>query len=163
MRKVLLILILLLTVFACSIPNQQPAEIQTGLESQPTAESQPQPIPPAGWSIPQTFAYGGNAMTFNPDGNSLFVMSHDRMPYGYQHPDEWGGGAWLTTDSGKGAVLFAGTKSNGEKYWYGYINPDSAGLCTGTRCRWSKTYRACLEDSIAIRFSPASSRFDLLR
>jgi hypothetical protein len=43
---------------------------------------------------------------------------------GYQHPDEWGGGAWLTTASGKGAVLFAGTKSNGAKYWYGYINPD---------------------------------------
>ncbi len=42
---------------------------------------------------------------------------------GYQHPDEWGGGAWLTTPSGKQAVLFAGTKSNGTKYWYGYINP----------------------------------------
>lgn len=339
MRKVSLILILLLTVFACSIPRQQAVEIQPGLESQPTAESQPQPIPPAavdsahglvnpdefeyrgafrlpgGEDRPQTFAYGGNAMTFNSDANSLFVMGHDRMPYGdlpdgnqvaeitipapiiskniedlntaefiqnfenvakgqfseydeipkvgmqylnrpetgakihiawgehlqaeeiathgwfdptlsnpnfqgtwfignqdlysvngymfeipatwadayaggrylatgrmrdggqggmgptlfayrpwnvdgspmpsgthleevtlllyenaynteeivrslngYQHPDEWGGGAWLTTDSGKGAVLFAGTKSNGEKYWYGYINPDGAGL-----------------------------------
>jgi len=42
---------------------------------------------------------------------------------GYQHPDEWGGGAWLSTSSGKQAVLFAGTKSNGTKYWYGYINP----------------------------------------
>jgi hypothetical protein len=47
---------------------------------------------------------------------------------GYQHPDEWGGGAWLTTASGKAAVLFAGTKSNGEKYWYGYINPNGANL-----------------------------------
>ncbi len=42
---------------------------------------------------------------------------------GYQHPDEWEGGAWLTTPSGKSAVLFAGTKSTGVKYWYGYINP----------------------------------------
>jgi len=43
---------------------------------------------------------------------------------GYQHPDEWEGGAWITTPSGKSAVLFAGTKSNGTKYWYGYIHPD---------------------------------------
>jgi hypothetical protein len=41
----------------------------------------------------------------------------------YQHPDEWEGGAWITTPSGKSTVLFAGTKSNGTKYWYGYINP----------------------------------------
>ena len=45
---------------------------------------------------------------------------------GYQHPDEWEGGAWLTSESGKQAVLFAGTKGTGEKYWYGYINPDGA-------------------------------------
>jgi hypothetical protein len=43
---------------------------------------------------------------------------------GYQHPDEWEGGAWITTASGDSAVLFAGTKSTGEKYWYGYIHPD---------------------------------------
>ncbi len=42
---------------------------------------------------------------------------------GYQHPDEWEGGAWLTTSSGKSAVLFAGNKSNGTKYWYGFVNP----------------------------------------
>jgi hypothetical protein len=41
----------------------------------------------------------------------------------YQHPDEWEGGAWLTTTTGKSAVIFAGTKSNGEKYWYGWVNP----------------------------------------
>lgn len=40
----------------------------------------------------------------------------------YQHPDAWEGGAWLTTPSGKQALLFAGTKGTGEKYWYGYIN-----------------------------------------
>ncbi|MCJ7432615.1 MAG: hypothetical protein MUO77_03920, partial [Anaerolineales bacterium] len=45
---------------------------------------------------------------------------------GYQHPDAWEGSAWLTTGSGKGAVLFAGTKSNGAKFWYGYINPEGS-------------------------------------
>ncbi len=43
---------------------------------------------------------------------------------GYQHADEWEGGAWITTGSGKTAVLFAGTKGTGAKYWYGYIHPD---------------------------------------
>ncbi len=42
---------------------------------------------------------------------------------GYQHPDEWEGGAWITTSTGKSALLFAGTKGTGEKYWYGYRNP----------------------------------------
>ncbi|MCP5195531.1 MAG: hypothetical protein H6974_01850 [Gammaproteobacteria bacterium] len=45
-----------------------------------------------------------------------------RAMNGYQHPDEWEGGAWITTTSGQSAVLFAGTKSNGAKYWYGYIH-----------------------------------------
>jgi pSer/pThr/pTyr-binding forkhead associated (FHA) protein len=42
---------------------------------------------------------------------------------GYQHPDEWEGGAWMTTSTGKSAVLFAGTKGSGAKYWYGWVNP----------------------------------------
>ena len=42
---------------------------------------------------------------------------------GYQHPDEWEGGAWITTGAGMSAVLFAGTKGTGAKYWYGYVNP----------------------------------------
>jgi len=46
---------------------------------------------PGGWDAPLTFAYGGNAMTFNPDGDpenddhfggSLFIMGHDRIAYG---------------------------------------------------------------------------------
>jgi hypothetical protein len=45
---------------------------------------------------------------------------------GYQHPDEWEGGEWITTSSGKQAVLFAGTKSTGEKYWYGFMHPEGA-------------------------------------
>jgi hypothetical protein len=43
----------------------------------------------------------------------------------YQHPDEWSGGAWLTTSDGRSAVLFAGAKSNGDKYWYGYIDQEA--------------------------------------
>jgi hypothetical protein len=51
-----------------------------------------------------------------------------RCQTGYQHPDEWEGGAWMTTPSGKTAVMFAGTKSNGAKFWYGYRNPSGAAL-----------------------------------
>jgi len=50
----------------------------------------------------------------------------ERALAGYQHADEWEGGAWLTTPSGKSAVIFAGTKGTGAKYWYGYINPADA-------------------------------------
>ncbi len=47
----------------------------------------------------------------------------ERCLDGYQHADEWGGGAWLTTGSGSSAVMFAGTKATGSRYWYGYVNP----------------------------------------
>ena len=47
----------------------------------------------------------------------------ERAMDGYQHGDEWEGGAWITTSSGKHGVLFAGTKSTGDRYWYGFINP----------------------------------------
>jgi hypothetical protein len=46
-----------------------------------------------------------------------------RALIGYQHPDEWEGAAWLETDDGRAAVLFAGTKGTGAKYWYGFVNP----------------------------------------
>lgn len=63
----------------------------------------------------------------------LYAKSSDtenieRALDGYQHPDEWEGGAWLTTTTGKSAVIFAGTKSTGAKYWYGYVNPLGAQL-----------------------------------
>ncbi len=45
---------------------------------------------------------------------------------GYQHPDEWEGAAWVTTEAGDSAVVFAGTKSTGTQYWYGYVNPQGA-------------------------------------
>ena len=47
----------------------------------------------------------------------------ERCLHGYQHPDEWEGSAWITTGTGKEAVLFAGTKGTGAKYWYGFVNP----------------------------------------
>lgn len=47
---------------------------------------------------------------------------------GYQHADAWEGGAFVTTASGKSALIFAGTKSIGAKYWYGYLNPAGAEL-----------------------------------
>ncbi len=63
----------------------------------------------------------------------LYESSHntpniERSLDGYQHPDEWEGGAWITTASGDSAVLFAGTKGTGAKYWYGYVNPAGAEL-----------------------------------
>lgn len=47
---------------------------------------------------------------------------------GYQHPDEWEGGAWVETASGRSAVLFAGTKAVGARYWYGFANPQGPEL-----------------------------------
>ena len=47
----------------------------------------------------------------------------ERALRGYQHADEWEGGAWISTRSGKSAVLFAGTKSIGAMFWYGFVNP----------------------------------------
>jgi hypothetical protein len=56
--------------------------------------------------------------------SSLNTPDIIRCLNGYQHGDEWTGGAWITTQSGKSAVLFAGTKSSGDLYWYGYLHPD---------------------------------------
>lgn len=52
---------------------------------------------------------------------------------GYQHADEWEGGAWLTTADGRSAVIFAGTKATGDYFWYGYIHPEGADqVCVDT-------------------------------
>jgi len=50
-------------------------------------------------------------------------VTHDALA-GYQHPDEWEGGAWITSPSGAAAVVFAGTKGTGAKFWYGWVHPD---------------------------------------
>lgn len=93
-----------------------------------------------GWSGmgPSLFAYkpwSGETGTAAPPGTRLAetTLLHyessrntnhiERAMKGYQHADEWEGGAWVTTASGKSAVVFAGTKSLGEKYWYGFVNP----------------------------------------
>lgn len=55
--------------------------------------------------------------------SSLNTDNIERCLQGYQHPDEWEGSVWVTAASGKQAVVFSGTKSNGGKYWYGYANP----------------------------------------
>src|SRR5512138_725084 len=108
-RLSLSILILFMTMIACG-PGQNPTP--TGSVPITPAVSQPQATPPppdgvinpddleylgafrlpGGEDPPRTFAYGGNAMTFNPDGDpagaadsysgSLFVMVHDRIAYG---------------------------------------------------------------------------------
>ncbi len=76
--------------------------------------------PPSGTHLPETTLL----LYENAYASDEIVRCMD----GYQHPDEWQGGAWITTPSGKTAVLFAGTKSTGTKYWYGYIHPDGPDL-----------------------------------
>lgn len=55
--------------------------------------------------------------------SSRDTASFDRALTGYAHADEWEGGAWIETASGRTAVLFAGTKSVGARHWYGFVNP----------------------------------------
>jgi hypothetical protein len=59
--------------------------------------------------------------------SSANTSAIERCLDGYQHPDEWEGAAWLTTSSSQSALLFAGTKGTGDKYWYGYLSPDAPG------------------------------------
>ncbi|PIU55298.1 MAG: hypothetical protein COS89_07725, partial [Deltaproteobacteria bacterium CG07_land_8_20_14_0_80_38_7] len=42
----------------------------------------------------------------------------------YHDSDSWAGGAWISTSSGKSGVIFVGTKSTGNYYWYGYVDQD---------------------------------------
>jgi len=55
--------------------------------------------------------------------SSEVTDSFEHALAGYQHPDEWEGAAWVTTEAGGSAVVFAGTKSTGTRYWYGFVNP----------------------------------------
>lgn len=73
---------------------------------------------PSGTHLPET--------TLLLYAKSTETENIERALNGYQHADEWEGGAWLTTARGASAVIFAGTKSNGTKYWYGYVNPAGA-------------------------------------
>jgi hypothetical protein len=60
--------------------------------------------------------------------NSQETDRIERCLSGYQHSDAWEGAAWITTASGKAALVFAGTKTVGSRYWYGYINPAGSDL-----------------------------------
>ena len=55
--------------------------------------------------------------------STLETEKIERCLVGTQHCDAWEGAAWLTTDSGKSAVLFAGTKGVDARFWYGFLNP----------------------------------------
>lgn len=95
-----------------------------------------------GWSGmgPALFAYRPwqEDGTPAPDGTTLDAIPllmyarSDQQPdivnalNGYQHADEWEGGAWLTTSDGRAAVALVGTKGVGAKYWYGWANPAGA-------------------------------------
>jgi hypothetical protein len=93
-----------------------------------------------GWSGmgPALFAYRPWQTDGSPPANGTHLQETALLLYqdsytsedivrcmtGYQHADEWEGGAWISTPSGRTAVLFSGTKGVGAKYWYGYIHPD---------------------------------------
>jgi len=109
--------------------------------------------------------------------NAYNTSDFVRCLAGYQHPDEWEGGAWLTTPSGRSAVLFAGTKSTGTKMWYGYINPlgpaypcvdqhvtdfDTCRLADGSSCP-AQDYAGCCDEDLGTCVSYRgwwSTRFD---
>lgn len=55
--------------------------------------------------------------------SSLETEAFTRCLAGTQHADAWEGAAWLTTASGKSAVLFSGTKGTGDRFWYGFLHP----------------------------------------
>jgi hypothetical protein len=102
------VLILLFASGECSISGSSPTPAGGGPVNQGTSTPYG-PIPsnlvspedfeylgafrlPEDGDRPNTFAYGGNAMTFNPAGDpsgaadgfpgSLFISGHDRLPYG---------------------------------------------------------------------------------
>ncbi|GEM_PF-4081268 len=85
----IIIPILLTGIFACTLGQTPPLQTDPEPATVSPAESQPQPLPPPSGDVvnpadieyigafrlpggdepPRTFAYGGNAMTFNPDGD----------------------------------------------------------------------------------------------
>jgi hypothetical protein len=94
-----------------------------------------------GWSGmgPALFAYGpwldGNppAPDAHLSASTLLLYSNTRGDdttdfklEGYQHSDEWEGGAWITTED-KAAVVFVGTKGSGY-LWYGFFSPGGDGM-----------------------------------
>ncbi len=67
------------------------------------------------------------------DADTLLLYSNTRggdsaefQLTGYQHSDEWTGGAWITSGD-QSAVVFAGTKGSGY-LWYGFTSPGGDGM-----------------------------------
>jgi len=93
--------------------------------------------------------------------NAYASMEIERAMDGYQHPDEWEGSAWLEDSAGKAALVFAGTKANGSRFWYGYMHPDgpdkvcvdqhvadfkTCRMADGSVCAAAETQGCCEED-----------------
>lgn len=67
---------------------------------------------------------------------SFEIDTFEQAMNGYSHADEWEGAAWLSTPSGKMAMIFTGTKATGEKTWYGWRNPQGEAYpCIETELR----------------------------
>ena len=47
----------------------------------------------------------------------------------YQHADQWEGASFVRASDGTEAVVFAGTKGTGGKFWYGWVNPSGSDPC----------------------------------
>ncbi len=114
---------------------------------------------PGGAAPPSSTRLAATALLLyeNAYNTSEFV----RRLNGYQHADEWEGGAWLTPPAGKHAVVFVGTKGTGARHWYGYINPagpeypcvdadvtdfDTCRLADGSSCP-SEDYAGCCDEA----------------
>ena len=96
---------------------------------------------------PSLFAYGpwnegnppaaGSTLSAIPLLLYTDVTAPDELTLNdYHHSDEWSGGAWLTAGD-KAAVIFVGTKGQGD-YWYG--NPDGPCLDCENRGWWSDSF-----------------------
>lgn len=111
-RKLWILLCFLLTSQACNLPEATQDTTEPAPATNTPAVTQPITFPPTpadvvatadfeysgtfhlpgGEDPPRTFAYGGNAMTFNPDGDpsgaqngfpgTLFITGYDRVAYG---------------------------------------------------------------------------------
>ena len=86
-----------------------------------------------------------------------------RSMVGYQHADEWEGGGFLTAGT-RSAVMFAGTKGVGDRFWYGFLHPDGQEPCVEvglvdqfTTC-WNADGTLCAEEDLQGCEPPASYR-----
>ncbi|MFH1875221.1 MAG: hypothetical protein ABH859_08605 [Pseudomonadota bacterium] len=74
--------------------------------------------PPAAGTVLNEVTLLKYGSTFHDDETTY----RTRRMTNYHDADSWAGGAWITTASGKSGVIFVGTKSTGNYYWYGYVD-----------------------------------------